>query len=321
MSWITEEKVREIVDAELATRLSKDRSEVRAEIVSDARREAKEEVVRRFEDAAKDRTILVQRGTLASILGSLSLVGVLAAIAGGLVIYIAQREAKDAAGPAVQSAVDERIVETAIEAVSKPEVLALLASHIVDAHAERIRGPEGVPGDRGAPGPVGPKGDPGPKGDKGDTGERGPVGQQGPRGPKGDPAQIPFGATLSFDRPNGCPPGWEQFEPAAGRFIIGVGGKYELPYVGGEPRYQIGGEETHVLTVEEMPNHFHGGEFRQLPVTGPDQFNILVVPGEGQGTGSPAVTSWVNGHPHKGTDPHNNMPPYVALYICKKEGR
>ena len=123
---------------------------------------------------------------------------------------------------------------------------------------------------------------------------------------------IPTGAVVAFDRATGCPTGWIQFSPAADRFVIGVGDKYELPYVGGEPKYQLGGEEVVTLKVLEMPKHTHFLRYTDdvireqdyaVPRTarftiGTDDFKIEVT-GKGQA--------------------HENMPPYIALYFCKKE--
>ena len=73
-----------------------------------------------------------------------------------------------------------------------------------------------------------------------------------------------------------------------------------------------GGEATHTLKVEEMPSHSHGVNFDQIWSWG--------------GTTSLATTS---GGPYAGggyvkdaggNQPHNNMPPYLAVYVWKRIG-
>lgn len=147
----------------------------------------------------------------------------------------------------------------------------------------------------------------GEKGDKGDVGEKGSIGPEGPAGPKGDPVFVPAGAVIAFDLPDGCPEGWSLFTEASGHFIIGVGGKYELPYVAGKPKYQTGGSETHVLTIAEMPSHDHGaiwgGTSQKAGMNNPNAYHTSGYKQmQAQGSGKA----------------HENMPPYIALYQCKK---
>ncbi|MEL6234399.1 MAG: hypothetical protein AAFR46_08310 [Pseudomonadota bacterium] len=126
---------------------------------------------------------------------------------------------------------------------------------------------------------------------------------------------LPPGAVVAFDLPNGCPAGWANFDAGAGRFIIGVGGTYQLPYVAGVPRYQIGGEETVALTELNMPAHNHvtfiqdntnetgkrtDQTYPSIAGRNVDVRNATFSSNTGQGL------------------PHNNMPPYIALYFCKK---
>lgn len=145
------------------------------------------------------------------------------------------------------------------------------------------------------------------------------------------------GLVAAFDLPGGCPAGWSEFEAGAGRFIIGTNGsEYTLPYVAGEPKYQTGGEETHTLKVEEMPAHAHGWE--QLAnfhiadthhstgsarAGGPQMGSTLgfwmLHQGPFNNERKPLMGA-SGGRPDGKTEPHNNMPPYIALYFCKKGG-
>lgn len=123
--------------------------------------------------------------------------------------------------------------------------------------------------------------------------------------------EITEGAVVAFDRSDACPDGWARFQAADGRFIIGVDGdKYRLPYEAGKPVYQLDGEERVTLTVGEMPVHAHNLRYGagQSLAAGPNQYLL------GQG-GHHAQS-----HDAGSGSSHNNMPPYIALYFCKKEG-
>jgi len=130
---------------------------------------------------------------------------------------------------------------------------------------------------------------------------------------------VPRGAVVAFDRDDftvaKCEEGWTPFEPTRARVIVGVGKPAES-YAKSEnddvlKSYnfgQTGGEQTHKLTIGEMPKHSHGGAF-------------------GNGDGGVALNSDHNvlkpgGHSTTevgGDQPHNIMPPFIALYFCKKD--
>lgn len=97
---------------------------------------------------------------------------------------------------------------------------------------------------------------------------------------------------------------WEQIQ---GRFLLGMSSSY--------PAGSQGGEATHTLTANEMPNHTHqyidywtvasaSGTGRQAV-----KFNNNIYSPESGGlsTGSSG-----------GGQAHNNMPPYLAVYIWKR---
>lgn len=140
---------------------------------------------------------------------------------------------------------------------------------------------------------------------------------------------LPTGFVAAFDRQNGCPGGWSDFTPAAGRFIIGVDGtKFKLPYLAGSPSYQTGGEEFHALTVSEMPRHnhristgysadWHNGLAGGLHTGGIDPVFGSKNP-EVRRDGGFGILDRIL-EPSGDSQPHNNMPPYIALYFCKKD--
>ena len=105
-----------------------------------------------------------------------------------------------------------------------------------------------------------------------------------------------------------------------GRFILGSGEGEELSQ---RDIHTSGGEETHTLTVAEMPNHDHKMLFninKWGSSTGKSKQNThfgTIVDG--------TLDTWTNTHPSFVMDntgssaPHNNMPPYYVLtYIIKQ---
>ena len=94
---------------------------------------------------------------------------------------------------------------------------------------------------------------------------------------------------------------WEQLKD---RFLLGAGDSYSAG--------ETGGEAAHTLTIEEMPNHTHlfygacTGETKGITNTGNDW--------------APTTKSWTKDtNTYEGGDqPHNNMPPYLAVYMWKR---
>lgn len=96
---------------------------------------------------------------------------------------------------------------------------------------------------------------------------------------------------------------WEQIKD---RFLLGAGDTYS--------NGSTGGEATHTLSIEEMPSHAHdvnvvypfeaGGVNPYVPYTSTNKvyakghFDIVQETGGGQ--------------------PHNNMPPYLTVYMWKR---
>ena len=98
----------------------------------------------------------------------------------------------------------------------------------------------------------------------------------------------------------------------AGKFLIGVGTHTDI---NGDKRTlsagQTGGSYGHVLTVDEMPEHRHSMRFNAT--------------GGGHGSGIPwnGSTTLVGYdvtpcEPSGNNQKHNNVPPYLAVYIWKR---
>jgi hypothetical protein len=101
---------------------------------------------------------------------------------------------------------------------------------------------------------------------------------------------------------------WEEY--AQGRAIIGAGiGTDSNDVIKSFSPGEIGGEYNHTLTVDEMPSHFH----YDPTITG--QSGIYEV------NSGPASYDYNGSAPTSstgGSQPHNNLPPYVTVYIWRR---
>lgn len=96
---------------------------------------------------------------------------------------------------------------------------------------------------------------------------------------------------------------WEQIKD---RFLLACGDTYA--------NGATGGEAEHTLTIDEMPSHNHGYTRSRLFFSDPGGQNAIAYNNNiGQAIG--AATSNTGG-----SKPHNNMPPYLAVYIWKRIG-
>ena len=132
---------------------------------------------------------------------------------------------------------------------------------------------------------------------------------------------LPTDAVIVVDDEDGCPEGWEQHKDSKGRFIIGVGGQEGLF---AKKLRQVGGSETHKLEIEEMPQHGH--KYESFVVSRPGALNKIEEVTE-QDVGTDRYRNsraddwpWMNNTEVAGKGmPHNNMPPYIALYFCNRK--
>lgn len=124
------------------------------------------------------------------------------------------------------------------------------------------------------------------------------------------------GAVVAFNYNGVCPDGWDRFQEADGRVIVGAGihrqqenGEKVVAFRFGSD----GGTRRHGLSIPEMPRHDH------------DLFW-----GQYNGRAGPATGGDIKGHSLKIVDmtqntgligngvPHENMPPYKVLLYCRK---
>lgn len=121
---------------------------------------------------------------------------------------------------------------------------------------------------------------------------------------------VPASMVSAFDLPEGCPWGWESAKGLGGKTIIGVGkGHGSDGHELSDRRYrEEGGTEKHTLSTDEMPAHSHSGETIGK-WNGQRPAHIL-------GTGVPNESGKIG--ETGGSKAHNNMPPFVVLFYCKK---
>lgn len=94
---------------------------------------------------------------------------------------------------------------------------------------------------------------------------------------------------------------WEQIKDC---FLLAAGDSHEAG--------STGGEETHVLTVEEMANHTHGHNYTgQSNAVGTGAIKIVSPNGTENAYTGKATSNC-------GGQAHNNMPPYLAVYTWRR---
>ena len=105
---------------------------------------------------------------------------------------------------------------------------------------------------------------------------------------------------------------WEQIKD---RFLLAAGDSYAAG--------STGGEASHTLSVEEMPPHSHS-EFFNISgvgrvtagggsISGTEFYEILKSASQGRASGGATYTSYAGGGAA-----HNNMPPYLTVYMWKR---
>lgn len=156
------------------------------------------------------------------------------------------------------------------------------------------------------------------------------------------PVAIPEGLVVaSLHKCSELPGGWIDFNEGNGRMIVGAGSHAKNPFAAGLTEHEayeigvvnpasttIGGEEQVTLGVANLPAHSHklvaqspNGEANDTAL-GNNQIARSAFPGGhdpmytlvGKSTGASLGNSSSVGDGAA----VNNMPPYIALYFCKK---
>ena len=104
---------------------------------------------------------------------------------------------------------------------------------------------------------------------------------------------------------------WERLKDV---FLLAAGDTYEAG--------ATGGEATHTLTEQEMPAHAHALAYTETgdPITGGNDKFQLTQPVVTKLTSSEDYGAYYHTYPKTvgGGQPHNNMPPYIAVYTWRR---
>jgi microcystin-dependent protein len=213
------------------------------------------------------------------------------------------------------------------------------------------QGPQGIPGNDGAPGSQGIQGIPGSQGEIGPQGIQGNPGIQGeigPQGPQGEPGVNGGGAPIDAwpvgsvflsvvsTNPSSLLGGGTWIQIAGGRMLVGqTGGDADF-----DTAEETGGAKTHTLTTAEMPSHTHAQDAHNHTQDAHSHLTQRYPTATGASTGFTIDTSMSgtladNTLPTKATTAtnqaatavnqstggdgaHNNMPPYLVVYMFKR---
>lgn len=126
---------------------------------------------------------------------------------------------------------------------------------------------------------------------------------------------LPSKAVVAFNS-DVCPSGWKTLVNGEGRVIVGSGrGNGLSARVLGD----LGGAETHTLTVAQMPSHTHSYKDHYTAHNPAERYEGLAgaewCGNCNPGFGKASMTTSGAG----GSQPHNIMQPFIALKLCEKE--
>lgn len=100
---------------------------------------------------------------------------------------------------------------------------------------------------------------------------------------------------------------WEPF--AYGKTLVGVDDSDNSPDIDFAEPLKTGGEKTHILTIEEMPEHRHEIAARNNSATGLYEVKATNATGD-IGSANTKITG--------GNKAHNNMQPYITVYMWRR---
>jgi hypothetical protein len=140
---------------------------------------------------------------------------------------------------------------------------------------------------------------------------------------------VPQGAVMAFDLPSGCPTGWSVLDRGISRVIIGASPLHgsSVPnfdkngkLLSARPYQADGGEEAHVLPLDEMPAHDHGLKISQSSEFLRENGNhFLATISVGRDTQRTDTKEPLRFSESVGNGkPFGVMPPFLALPFCKK---
>ena len=123
---------------------------------------------------------------------------------------------------------------------------------------------------------------------------------------------VSSGAVVAYDDAGGCPSGWTEFSDGNGRVLLGA--------ASGFPYRQAGGHAKVSLGIDHLPSHTHSLDPAYewgFDVNGsdrePQRFDV------DDGTPWQGNYGQITTTPAGRGIPHDNMPPYIPLYLCKKD--
>ncbi len=134
---------------------------------------------------------------------------------------------------------------------------------------------------------------------------------------------IPAGAVVAYADAQSCPEGWNSFDQAAGRVIVGAGSEGNKDETGkalsGYALNQTGGRETTVLSSSNLPAHTH----RYNDIYYSEKGGTVEVPNNKGSSGSDSDNKGYQISRTTLTDKteaggFTNLPPYIALLYCEK---
>lgn len=137
---------------------------------------------------------------------------------------------------------------------------------------------------------------------------------------------IPVGLIAIWGKPaNQIPEGWREYTDLRGRMPIGLDPRYRKTEDDAQD-YQLnsllnqGGERSHKLTIDEMPNHNH--EYNDIYYS--EAWGSINIPnGDGSGSTDRGNKGYGMDRTSKNTGgdrPHNNMPPYHVVQFIEYIG-
>lgn len=128
---------------------------------------------------------------------------------------------------------------------------------------------------------------------------------------------IPANAVIAVDDIDGCPAGWDPFFDANGRVIVGA--SVERSKAEALQRYyrELDGSAFHSLSANELPVHSHN--YTDMGVGYKAQPKYEGLDTEFRGSSNVSLYHGQSKTQSAGRGkPFDKMPPFIALYFCKK---